>query len=77
MKQPELTTTRKSPRFNLGQIYFTPGIIELIDRLQIDPFELLVRHRVGDWGNVCKEDAQSNEDAIRYGTRILSAYKLD
>lgn len=76
MKHPELTTTLESPRFQLGQIFFTPGVIGLIDRLQIDPFELLYRHVCGDWGCLCKEDIKANEAALRCGSRILSAYEL-
>lgn len=76
MKHPELTTKPKSPRFNLGSIYLTPGASEAIGSLQADPFELFYRHACGDWGSVCAEDAKANEDALRYGSRILSAYEL-
>ena len=34
--------------------------------------------RLGDWGTVCKEDAASNREAVRVGSRrILSAYPID
>lgn len=71
----QISNTPK-PRFPLGNVYFTPGVMETIDRLQVDPFELLYRHVCGDWGSVCTEDAQANEDALCYGSRILSAYVL-
>ncbi len=32
------------------------------------------RHREGDWGDVCPGDWRSNDQAIRSGMRILSAY---
>jgi hypothetical protein len=32
------------------------------------------RHQRGDWGDLCAEDHQSNEDALRQGGRLFSAY---
>jgi hypothetical protein len=34
----------------------------------------LARHWAGDWGELDDEDKQANEDALKHGTRILSAY---
>ena len=34
------------------------------------------RHASGDWGIVCDEDKQANNDALRAGARLLSAYFL-
>ena len=34
----------------------------------------LARHCSGDWGEVCEEDWQSNDEAMEVGNRILSAY---
>jgi hypothetical protein len=36
----------------------------------------LVRHANGDWGDVCKEDWRSNDEALKNGLRLLSEYKL-
>ena len=34
------------------------------------------RHDCGDWGEeLCTEDKQANEDALKYGTRLLSCYR--
>lgn len=76
MKQPEIRTTSKSPRFQLGNVYGTPQALQTLERFQVSPIELLARHGLGDWGNVCKEDAQANENALCYGGRILSVYEL-
>ena len=38
--------------------------------------ELLHRHVSGDWGDVCKQDAKANEDAVKSGARILSSYTV-
>ena len=61
--------------FALGQIVATPGAIEATTHEH--RISCLRRHITGDWGAVCDEDRQSNEDAVRHGSRILSAYPLD
>jgi hypothetical protein len=65
----------RQPVFPLGQIVATPGVIEVTD----NPYRLscLFRHWTGDWGHVCDEDRASNDEAVRVGNRILSAYPLD
>jgi hypothetical protein len=40
----------------------------------IDGLELLSRHVAGDWGELCEEDQNANELALREGSRIFSAY---
>ncbi|MCA9073039.1 MAG: hypothetical protein KDA84_29155, partial [Planctomycetaceae bacterium] len=40
------------------------------------PLNYIARHSHGDWGTVCEEDAQANEDALKDGARILSSYEL-
>jgi len=60
------------PRFELGKIVATPGAIDL----GIDLASYLHRHHCGDWGDLCEEDQQANEDALIHGDRILSHYKL-
>ncbi len=37
--------------------------------------EFLSRHGAGDWGDVCDEDKRLNDEALKDGSRILSAYK--
>jgi hypothetical protein len=61
--------------FNLGQLVATPGAIETMAEGGHDPLEFLRRHACSDWGVVCDEDKQANEDALVNGSRLLSAYK--
>lgn len=35
----------------------------------------LDRHQSGDWGELCEEDKQVNEDALKNCERIMSVYK--
>lgn len=72
------TTTKTMPpaRFELGQLCCTPGAQALMQRYQVSPFQLIARHVAGDWGDLCPEDAQTNEEALQEGSRIFSVYVL-
>jgi hypothetical protein len=37
-------------------------------------FAALQRHANGDWGEVCDEDRESNEEALIHGSRLMSVY---
>ena len=64
--------TLMQPRFPLGRTYATPGALAL----NVDLGKFLRRHHCGDWGEeLCAEDKQANEDALKYGTRLLSCYR--
>lgn len=70
------TTPHTAPRFELGQLCYTPGAEALMQRYQVSPLQLIARHVTGDWGDVCPEDAQANEEALQEGSRIFSVYVL-
>jgi len=63
-------------KFMPGQIVATPGALELLDTHSESPITFISRHLAGDWGDVCAEDKQANESALKNGARILSSYKL-
>ena len=65
----------RKPLFSLGQIVATPGALEALEKAQQTPMEFLARHVRGDWGDVCEEDAEANEQSIKDGSRILSSYR--
>lgn len=69
-----MTKTAK-PLFPTGQIVSTPGALAACPTWYLE--ECLYRHMHGDWGNVCKEDAVTNREAVSAGFRILSAYPID
>jgi len=63
----------------LGQTVMTSGVSALIDQnpmVSLLVGKCLARHAGGDWGDVCAEDAQANQDALRHGSRLLSSYKI-
>jgi hypothetical protein len=62
------------PRFELGRTVATPAVLVALAQAGQSPAEFLDRHVTGDWGDLCAEDKQANEDALQDGSRILSAY---
>lgn len=66
-------SARTYPSFPLGQIVATPNALAHIT--QDDIMAALLRHVVGDWGDVCAEDKQVNDRAMVDGMRVLSAYR--
>lgn len=65
-----------APLFPLGQVVATPGALAASQRPE-QLLELLARHVSGDWGCVDPEDAEANDEAVRDGSRVLSAYPID
>jgi hypothetical protein len=68
-------TRRYEPRFELGLVVSTPGALEVCSNVQMQ--QCLARHLTGDWGCVCAEDREANDNALSRGERILSAYPID
>ena len=67
----------KSAKFDLGQVVATPGALEALECAgRQSPAEFLSRHVQGDWGEVDDEDKQANDDSLKTGARLLSAYHL-
>jgi hypothetical protein len=62
------------PLFDLGDVVTTPGAAEVIQHRGLNLRLLLLRHVTGDWGDLDDEDKARNDQAVRHGTRILSAY---
>lgn len=63
---------RRMP-FPLGMLCATPGVKASISELEL--LTALRRHAARDWGDVCQEDAQANDDALVHGGRLLSRYR--
>ena len=66
----------KSPLFKPGRILGTPGAIEALEQSGQSVWELLTRHLAGDWGVVDAHDKAANDEALKDGSRLLSAYLL-
>ncbi len=50
--------------------------MEVLKTNGVTPADLLDRHVLGDWGDVCDEDKGLNDDAVQHGDRILSSYTV-
>jgi len=66
------TQISEPPLFSAGSIHATPGVLAEVptEDLRLG----LRRHLVGDWGHLDEHDWDANEQALQYGSRILSAY---
>ena len=65
------------PKFSLGQVLATPGALEALEQSGQSPAVFLSRHVVGDWGDVCPDDKEANEQSLLDGSRLLSAYRTN
>ncbi|MFO0800561.1 MAG: hypothetical protein U0804_24090 [Gemmataceae bacterium] len=71
-----MSTTGK-PLFPLGRLTATPGAIDALAATQQTPAEFVHRHQCGDYGVVDDDDRKVNDDAVRCGERVFSAYMLN
>ena len=60
------------PRFELGLVVMTLGASEL--GIDLSPY--LIRHAAADWVELDEADKRTNEQALKHGYRILSAYNV-
>ncbi len=62
--------------FDLGQIKITDKAARVLIKHRMSGLELLDRHTVGDWGNISDADKQANDESVKTGEQLLSAYFL-
>lgn len=62
-------------KFSVGRLMATPGALEVIQQSRQEPMYFLERHALGDWGEVDAADWRLNDESVRDGSRILSAYR--
>lgn len=59
--------------FKLGKTVITVNAKERLDSESVAKV-LLDRYVNCDWGELCEEDKQTNEEALKYGGRLFGAY---
>jgi len=69
------TTPRPGLPVALGQTVATPGALAALSGADIQ--SALRRHRHGDWGDCCPEDAEENNRSAAEGFRLLSVYHTE
>ena len=60
------------PLFSLGRLMTTPAALDALTHGDI--VRALARHSIGEWGDVCPEDKEANDDALRTNGRLFSVY---
>ena len=60
-------------KFGLGMLVATRNAHDRLTMIEI--MIALRRHAWGDWGEVCREDKDANEEALREGFRLMSVYR--
>lgn len=63
-------------KFDFGRVVATATLANYCEKKGFSMLPYLIRHANGDWGDVCKEDWKSNDEALKNGLRLLSEYKL-
>ncbi len=63
---------RHKPKFPLGRTVITPNALQALAADEV--LQALARHQCGDWGAVCEDDRAENEQSLKEGFRLLSAY---
>ena len=67
----------QAPRFSLGKLVATKAALAAIKEEGMTPFAFVARHAKADWGDdLSEEDRLLNDEAVKDGSRILSAYVL-
>ncbi len=67
----------RATTFPLGRLVATPGALAALAESGQSPAFFLVRHASGNWGLVDEEDWRLNDEALRDGSRLLSAYETE
>ncbi len=62
--------------FPLGRVVATPGALDLLENLSLEPSELIRRHHAGDWSEMQPLDQEANTNAVKDGGRIFSSYRV-
>lgn len=63
---------RITPLFPWGRVVITANAQNTL--VKDDAIKGFTRHMTGDWGDLCEEDRQANEDALNRDLRLLSSY---
>lgn len=64
------------PLFKPGQVLATPGALEALEKAGQGVWEFLSLHLQGQWGQLSDDDRRLNDEAVKDGSRILSAFIL-
>lgn len=63
-------------KFPLGTLLATQGALKALESAGDDPADFILRHIMGDWGELGAADKKENDHALQKGFRLLSSYRL-
>ena len=66
-------------KLDLGTIVSTSGVQAMMERdilFRVGVQQALANHTNGNWGDLSEHDKKVNDDALKTGEQILSAYNL-
>jgi hypothetical protein len=63
-------------KFPFGQVVATATLVRHCEEKNFSLLPYMIRHGNCDWGDVCKDDKIANDEALKEGLRLLSAYEL-
>jgi hypothetical protein len=69
--------TERSALFPLGEVSTTRSALKRLDALGLKPWDLIVRHQTGDWGDIDDADLAMNEESLYEKQRFFSSYEID
>ena len=72
----DCSASQLPPRFALGKVLGTPGVLHKMLESDTDAFGFLERHGRGDWGDMTQEDSDANNVALVEGGRLFSVYEF-
>lgn len=72
MLSSDATIVRVDKRFELGKVVITRNALESLNKNDIAAG--LLKHSIGNWGDLCAEDAARNEMALKNSERLFSVY---
>ncbi len=61
-------------KFGLGELIITPGAARAVQ--VVDILHCLLRHQLGDWGELEDEDWFANDRAVTDGGRLFAVYHV-
>lgn len=72
MPDKPISPPKLTAQFHFGTSIISNDVIAILPQINI--LDMFQRHIQGDWGDISPEDAQANEDALKNGGRLISAY---
>jgi len=69
----EMVSANDDAKFKLGELVITPGAANVVH--VVVALNCLLRHQFGDWGEIGEEDRNTNERALKDGSRLFSVYE--